>query len=61
VDGRDLPPGFYVPSTERIGPATDLRHVPKVSVQASKSSEHVARINNSLVPGYQRIEHEFQT
>lgn len=58
VDGRDLPPGFYVPSTERIGPTTDLASVPKVSAQASEFSEDVARTNNWLVQGYKRIEQE---
>ncbi|MHC9710902.1 hypothetical protein ACQXYI_11465 [Corynebacterium diphtheriae] len=28
VDGRDLPAAFYVPSTTRIGPNTDLSPVP---------------------------------
>lgn len=58
VDGRDLPPGFYVPSTERIGPRTDLASVPKVSAEASEFSEDVARTNNSLVQGYKRIQNE---
>ncbi|MCA1324730.1 carbonate dehydratase [Herbaspirillum sp. alder98] len=58
VDGCDLPPGFYVPSTERIGPRTDLGSIAKVTVQASEFSEDVARTNNSLVKGYQRIRNE---
>lgn len=59
VDGCDLPDGFYVPSTERIGPQTDLGTVPKVSAQASEFSEDVARTNNSLVQGYKQIQNEF--
>lgn len=59
VDGCDLPDGFYVPSTERIGPQTDLATVPKVSAQASEFSEDVARTNNSLVQGYKQIQNEF--
>ncbi|HOX66917.1 MAG TPA: carbonate dehydratase [Burkholderiaceae bacterium] len=58
VDGCDLPPGFYVPSTERIGPHTDLNAVAKVNVQASEFSEDVARANNDLVAGYKRIQNE---
>lgn len=38
VDGCDLPAGFYVPSTERIGPRTDLASMPRVSVSASEFS-----------------------
>jgi carbonic anhydrase/acetyltransferase-like protein (isoleucine patch superfamily) len=59
VDGCHLPDGFYVPSTERIGPQTDLSHYPKVSVQASEFSEDVARTNNELVLGYKGIQNEF--
>ncbi|MFC7299555.1 carbonate dehydratase [Herminiimonas aquatilis] len=62
VDGCDLPAGFYVPSTERIGPKTDLNAIPKVSAQASEFSEDVARTNNELVLGYKRLEsHAVQT
>ncbi|QEM82253.1 carbonate dehydratase [Halomonas binhaiensis] len=59
VDGCDLPANFYVPSTERIGPRTDLNALSKVSVQDSAFSEDVARTNNSLVEGYKRIQNEF--
>lgn len=55
VDGCDLPDQFYVPSTERIGPHTDVTKIPKVSAQASEFSEDVARTNNTLVEGYRRI------
>lgn len=58
VDGVDLPPGFYVPSTERIGPRTDLSLIPRVTTQASEFSEDVARTNNNLVQGYKRIQNE---
>jgi carbonic anhydrase/acetyltransferase-like protein (isoleucine patch superfamily) len=58
VDGVSLPSEFYVPSTERIGPATDLSSIPKVSAQASAFSEDVALTNNSLVLGYKNIQNE---
>lgn len=59
VDGCHLPPGFHVPSTVRIGRATDLATLPKVSVDASEFSEDVARTNNQLVRGYKIIQNEF--
>ena len=59
VDGCHLPANFYVPSTERIGPQTDLSTISKVTVQASEFSEDVARTNNELVQGYKRIQNEF--
>lgn len=59
VDGCDLPPGFYVPSTERIGPNTALDRIPRVTAQASEFSEDVARANNELVQGYKRLQNEF--
>lgn len=59
VDGCDLPPGFYVPSTERIGPNTDLDRIPRVTAKASEFSEDVARANNELVRGYKRLQNEF--
>lgn len=58
VDGVDLPEGFYVPSTERIGPKTDLSSFPRVNPQASAFSESVARTNNDLVLGYKKIQNE---
>lgn len=59
VDGVHLPAGFYVRSTERIGPETDLRSLPQVSADASDFSEDVARTNNELVLGYKNIQNEF--
>ena len=59
VDGCDLPAGFYVPSTERIGPRTDLASMPRVSVSASEFSEDVARTNVDLVRGYKSLQNEF--
>ncbi|WP_194790805.1 DapH/DapD/GlmU-related protein [Pseudomonas sp. UFMG81] len=59
VDGRDLPPGFYVPPTEHIGPHTDLAGYPPVSVSASAFSEDVARTNIDLVRGYKALQNEF--
>lgn len=59
VDGVHLPPGFYVRSTERIGPDTDLASLPQVPAAASEFSEDVARTNNALVHGYKNIQNEF--
>ncbi len=59
VDGRDLPPGFYVPSTTRIGPHTDLSQFPAVSPRDWEFSEDVARTNVELVQGYKRLQNEF--
>ncbi len=59
LDGCDLPPGFYVPSTERIGPNTALDQIPRVTAKASEFSEDVARTNNELVQGYKRLQNEF--
>lgn len=59
VDGVHLPAGFYVPSTERIGPGTDLSTLPPVSTDASEFSEDIARTNNGLVLGYKAIQNEF--
>lgn len=59
VDGRDLPAGFYIPSTQRIGPQTDLATIPKVTADAAEFSEDVVRTNNSLIQGYNRLEGEF--
>ncbi|MDO8828143.1 carbonate dehydratase [Methylophaga sp.] len=59
VDGCHLPENFYVPSTERIGPDTDLSRLAQVSADASDFSEDVARTNNELVLGYKNIQNEF--
>lgn len=59
VDSRDLPPNFYVPPTEHIGPKADLSEYPPVSVSASEFSEDVARTNIDLVQAYKRLQNEF--
>lgn len=59
VDGCDLPPGFYVPSTTRIGPRTDLATIPRVSADATEFSEDVAHTNIDLVRGYKALSNEF--
>ncbi|MDP2817692.1 MAG: carbonate dehydratase [Polaromonas sp.] len=59
LDGCHLPPSFHVPSSERIGPQTDLSTIAKVTAQASEFSEDVARTNNTLVQGYKRIQNQF--
>jgi len=50
--------GFYVPSTLRIGPSTDLAAIPRVSAAASEFSEDVARTNVELVRGYKALQNE---
>lgn len=59
VDGCQLPANFYVPSTERIGPDTNLTRLSQVPSEASAFSEDVARTNNDLVQGYKAIHNEF--
>ena len=59
VDGCNLPPGFYVPSTTRIGPKTDLTQIPRVSADATEFSEDVAHTNIDLVKGYKALSNEF--
>lgn len=59
VEGVHLSEGFYVRSTERISPETDLTALPQVHAQASEFSEDVARTNNELVLGYKKIQNEF--
>lgn len=61
IDGCDLPAGFYVPSTEKLGPKTNLDLVPKVTVQATEFSESVIRTNNEFVSSYKALEGEFRT
>lgn len=58
VDGCDLPPGFYVPSTTRLGPGSDLSTITRVAAEDSAFSEDVARTNNDLVRGYKRLHNE---
>lgn len=59
VDGCDLPPEFYVPSTTRINQQSDLDHIPRVSVDAAEFSEDVAHTNIDLVKGYKALSNEF--
>ena len=59
VDGCDLPPGFYVPSTTRIGPKTDLTQIPRVTANATEFSEDVAHTNIDLVKGYKSLANEY--
>jgi carbonic anhydrase/acetyltransferase-like protein (isoleucine patch superfamily) len=60
IDGCDLPAGFYVPSTEKLGPKTNLDLVPKVTAQATEFSESVIRTNNGFVDSYKTLEEEFR-
>ena len=41
VDGADLPPGYFVRSTEHIGPRTDLHSTPRMTTQSSGSAKNV--------------------
>ena len=59
VDGCHLPPGFYVPSTTRIGPKTDLTQIPRVTADATEFSEDVAHTNIDLVKGSNALSNEF--
>lgn len=59
VDGTDLPAGFYVSSTCRIGPKTDLNTIPPVPQAATDFSEDVVRANHELVQGYKKLQNEF--
>ena len=58
VDGCDLPPGLHVPSTQCIGPHTDVAAIRRVTAEAFEFSEDVVRTNNALVQGYKRLEGE---
>lgn len=60
IDGCDLPAGFYVPSTERLGPQTNLYLVPKVTALETEFSESVIRTNNDFVESYKPLEAEFK-
>ena len=59
IDGCELPAGFYVPSTEIIGPKTNLDKIPKVTAQASEFSESVVRTNNEFVESYKKVSLEW--
>lgn len=59
VDGCHLPPNFYVPSTTRLGPNTDLSQLSRVTSDGSEFSETVVRTNNELVRAYKNIHNEF--
>ena len=59
VDGQDLPAEFYVPSSTRICPESDLSEIPRVTVAATEFSEEVAHTNIDLVKGYKALQNEF--
>ncbi|AGX87347.1 DapH/DapD/GlmU-related protein [Candidatus Symbiobacter mobilis] len=59
IDGCNLPPGFAVGSTERLGPKTDLSALPKVCFSAAEFSEDVAQTNIDLIKGYKALHNEF--
>lgn len=53
-----LPANFYIPSTSRIGPDTDISRIPRVSQDITAFSESVSDTNKQLVQGYKRIQNE---
>jgi carbonic anhydrase/acetyltransferase-like protein (isoleucine patch superfamily) len=59
VEGCDVPPGFYIPSTSNIHSNEELSKIVPVSRSASDFSEDVARTNIDLVKGYKKLQNEF--
>lgn len=59
VDGVTLPENTYIPSTERVGPDSDLKSYSKVDPASLQFSEEVASTNVKLVEGYQLLRNEF--
>ena len=59
IDGCDLPPEFYVPSTTRINQQSDLTHIPRVSVDAAEFSRgrgpHQYRSGQRVQGALQRV------
>ncbi|MBL1517705.1 carbonate dehydratase, partial [Klebsiella pneumoniae] len=47
------------PSTERVGPDSDLKSYSKVDPASLQFSEEVASTNVKLVEGYQLLRNEF--
>ncbi len=58
IDGMTLPENFYIPSTSRIGPDTDISSIPRVNQDITAFSESVSDTNKQLVQGYKRIQNE---
>jgi hypothetical protein len=59
VEGCEIPPGFYIPSTTTVHSITDLESITKISPRETEFSESVAKANNELVTGYRRIQNQF--
>lgn len=59
IDGRDIPSGFYIPSTTKVNRDTDLNLIAKVTASASEFSESVIRTNVHLANEYRRIHNQF--
>ncbi|QDY44358.1 carbonate dehydratase [Candidatus Pantoea soli] len=59
VDGVTLPENTYIPSTERVGPDSDLAAFDRVDPASLQFSEEVATTNVQLVEGYQHLRNEF--
>ncbi|VEB98913.1 carnitine operon protein CaiE [Cedecea lapagei] len=59
VDGVTLPKQTYIPSTERVGPESDLTQYSRVDPASVQFSEEVANTNVKLVEGYQLLRNEF--
>ena len=59
VDGIEIPSEFYIPSTTRIGPETNLDEIPRIHSDISDFSESVVSANIELIKGYKRLNNEF--
>ncbi len=59
VEGVNVPPGFYIPSTANIHSDEELTGITRVTPDVSGFSKSVAQTNNALVKGYKRIRNEF--
>jgi carbonic anhydrase/acetyltransferase-like protein (isoleucine patch superfamily) len=59
VEGCDVPPGFYIPSTTNVHSNTDLSLIEPVTPDVAGFSESVTQANHALVKGYNRIRNEF--
>ena len=59
VDGITLPKNTYIPSTERVGPDSDINSYRKVDPASLQFSEEVVNTNVKLVEGYKLLSNEF--
>jgi carbonic anhydrase/acetyltransferase-like protein (isoleucine patch superfamily) len=59
VEGCEVPPGFYIPSTANVHSDEELERIERVTPDVAGFSESVAQANRELVKGYNRIRNEF--